>query len=102
MQPLTVIDSSDSSISTPRDEAIEVLTFSDNKKISFLPLKIANEFPNLLVYVASYCSIKVVKRDHFKNLNKLQHIDLEANQIETVFEDTFIGLTYLEHINLSK
>lgn len=102
MRDSTIIDAPDFTIFTPREETVEALNFNYNKKISFLPLETANKFPNLRGYAAYECSIKVVKKENFQNLNKLQQIDLSFNQIETIFSDTFGGLISLEVLFLRK
>lgn len=98
----TVIDASDFTISTPRDETIKGLSFIWNEKISFLPLKIAEKFPNLIGINGMNCSIKTIRKENFQNLNKLKWIWLSINQIETIFSDTFEGLLTLEEITLGK
>lgn len=102
MERSTVINASDFTISTTKDETVTGLRLDHNKKISFLPLETAKKFPNLLGYAAHNCSIKVVKNEHFQNLNKLKEIWLAGNRIETIFGDTFDGLISLERINLGK
>lgn len=102
MQHSTVVDAPDFIISTPRDETVEGLRFTHNKNIFFLPTETAKTFPNLIMYSAWNCSIKVVKKENFKNLNTIVAIYLSDNQIETVSSDTFEDLTSLEMISLSK
>lgn len=100
MQNTTTIDARDFKISTTRDEAVEAITYEENKKISYLPLEAYKKFPNLQAYAAWGCSIKIVKRDNFKNLYRMKLINLSQNQIEMLFSDTFEGLLLLEEIYL--
>lgn len=98
----TVIDAKDFKISTPRDETVEALWLGENKNILYLPLGASERFPNLLGYSANFCSIKVVKKEHFQSLNKIKKIYLSANLIETIYFDTFKDLNSLEEIHLGK
>lgn len=98
----TVIDAKDFKISAPRDEAVEVLWFRENKNILYLPVGTSEKFPNLLGYSANYCSIKVVKRENFQSLKNIKKIYLSSNLIETIYFDTFKDLNSLEEIHLGK
>lgn len=102
MTGLTVIEASDYEISTAREQTVRGLRLNGNKKISFLPLEAYKKFPNLIGYYAYECSIKMLKKENFLNLDKLKHIILFKNQIEMIYSDTFEGLSSLERIDLGK
>lgn len=100
MQNLTAIDSLGFTISSPRDETLEVLRLYDNKKIQFLPEEVYKQFPNLFMYKAYNCSIKEVSKINFKLLPKLRLLDLSRNQIERIESNTFEDLAAVQMISL--
>lgn len=102
MVKTTTIDFPDFEISTPHDETIEGLEFGDNRKISYLPIKVHETFPNLVHYLAARCSIKAIKKENFASLTKLTLIQMYNNQIEAIDSDTFTGLDHLNFIDFSK
>lgn len=96
MNRTTVITESDYTISMPRDDAVEGFDCERNKKISYLPVKIHEKFPNLVVLYADYCNIKAISKANFEKLGKLKRLSLSFNQIVTVNSNTFDDLTALE------
>lgn len=98
----TSIDTPGFTIASPRDETIEGLFFGRNKKIQFLPEKVAETFPNLLFYSAYNCSLSEVSKKHFQNLGKLMILSISANEIERISSDTFDDLTSLEELYMCK
>lgn len=52
------------------DESITMLWFLENQKISFLPLEVKENFPNLRVYVATACSIEKIAKKHFMGFDE--------------------------------
>lgn len=101
MERTTVIDEDNVSIST-FDENIGGLLFRRNKKIIFLPVKVAEAFPNLELYSAWDCSVTQISRENFAGLRKLKILHLEVNQIEKIQSDTFKNLVSLEILHLCK
>lgn len=91
----TSINSKHYTIST-HCNTIEALNFSDNKKISYLPVYVGENFPNLLVYDASSCTIKEISNQNFKSFRRLKQMFLENNQIEMIQNEAFDELTNLE------
>lgn len=96
------------SINAPRDifssqydGSIEAFTFESNKNVFYLPIMVGEKFPKLLSYYAR-CSIKELFRENFMGLNQLQGLRLDYNQIEKISSDTFVDLTSLRMIRLSK
>jgi Leucine-rich repeat (LRR) protein len=85
-----------------RDEAITGLNLYFNKKIIFMPKKIAEVFPNLLVINAQSCSLKEVTKENFKDLRSLTHLVLKNNRIEAIADSTFEDLTNLKILFLGK
>lgn len=102
MQASTVIDDLNFEISSEKSEDVLALRLNGNKKILYLPLNAYKKFPNLLGYGGHECSVKLIRKENFHNLNKLRVIYLWNNQITTIFSDTFEGLTSLERIDLGK
>lgn len=101
MQQRTSISNPVSKIFT-QDTTMEGLTFYENLKVEFLPLKVATSFPNLKGYSASKCSIKEIFKAHFRGLSKLQLLDLANNEIKKISSDTFEDSPELKHIWLCK
>jgi hypothetical protein len=101
MKQSTSISTEDIEIST-RDASITALSFRDNKKIYFLPIRVHEAFPNLWRYSASDCALTTISRKNFNNLNKLRQLLLHFNQIKTIHSDTFIDLISLEMLDLGK
>lgn len=89
MNEVTTIDSNGFTIVSAKDETINGLAFKGNKKISFLPVDIYENFPNLEILNACDCSIKSIFKENFRYLNKLEDLDLNKNQIETIRADVF-------------
>lgn len=85
---------------SPRDETIEELDFSLNKKIRFLPIKVARTFSNLLAYFADSCSLTEISKDNFENLVNLTTLSLRENQTERIASDTFEDLKSLRGLYL--
>lgn len=102
MQQSTEISSYEVEISTAADENMKGLTFQGNKKVSVLPVKVSEKFPNLVVFDAGGCSLKQVYRENFKNLGKLQQLFMCCNQIEKIEDDTFKDLTSLNMLGLGE
>lgn len=71
-----------------------------NEKTVFLPIKVNENFPNLIAYAATECSIKTIEKKNFEKLNKLKVVRLEINQIEKISSDTFEDLASLEYLYL--
>lgn len=102
MENVTEIDSLGFTISSSEGEGIEKLSFFRNKKISFLPERIARTFPNLVHILAYRCSLKAVYKSNFQGLRQLKVLDLDGNRIERIASNTFDDLSSLEVLILSK
>lgn len=102
MKEATIIESKGYIISSPTDETIEGLVFEHNKKIQFLPEKIAEKIPNIIFYTAWNLSLTEVSKINFINLTKLKILYLDNNLIETFASDTFEDLTSLMRLHLRK
>lgn len=97
----TTIDSHGFEISSG-DEAVEGLVFDNNQKIRFLPEKVAEKFPKLVIYWAQSCSLTEISKIHFENLGSLTQLLLQSNRIEKISSNTFEDLTSLFWLNLRK
>lgn len=71
-----------------------------NKKIFYLPDKIGDAYPNLIIIRAGNCSITAISRQNFKGLNKLKNVYLPDNQIKELENGAFKGLLELRCIYL--
>jgi Leucine-rich repeat (LRR) protein len=102
MRDKTSIAYDDSVIDSPRNETIRALTFEQNWNIFYLPVEIAEVFPNLEAYSAWDCSLETVSNKNFKNLTRLMVLNLSNNKIATIEMDTFEDLAGLRELHLSK
>lgn len=84
------------------DRTIKALLLYNNKNIQYLPVDVYKSFPNIRVVAAQRCSIKKIKRNNFINLAHVVSLELNYNQIEIIHDDTFLGLSTIERIGLSK
>lgn len=101
VEPDQSIFNEDVHISDEKSECIKGLYFEPNTNIKFLPIKVNEIFPNLVVYAANNCSLSTLKYEHFESLNKLQALSLGTNQISSIESDTFKDLDYLKFLFLN-
>lgn len=73
-----------------------------NSNIKFLPVKIAEKFPDLLFLTAASCDIKIIKAENFKSLWALKKLDLTNNQIENIESEVLEDLQSLEYLWLGE
>lgn len=98
----TKIDSESYTISSDRDDEVERMMLSRNKKISYLPENIDEKFPNIIEFSAASCNLKKISRKNFRNLRKLKQLWLVDNLIAKRCSDTFLDLESVEFIYLSE
>lgn len=101
MKEKTSISSSKFTISSELEKDVEALSFRENKRINFLPIKVHEKFPSLLVYGSSQCSIKEISKANFEKLSKLKILWLDGNEIEIIATDVFEDLSSLIKLRLS-
>jgi Leucine rich repeat len=101
MRETTAIDQINVNIAM-RDDEMGGLYFKNNKKISFLPVRVDEAFPNLALYNALGCSVKELSRVNFVGLKKLKILHLDSNQIEKINCGTFEDLVSLDILHLCK
>lgn len=90
-------------IISPRENIeFEALIMASAKNISFLPVKVSENFSNLLIYDAHDCSIKEVRYVNFKNLTKLEVVKLNKNKISYLDKDSFKDLENLRELFLNE
>lgn len=82
------------------DGSVGGLTFGGNKKITFMPIEVAQSFPKLLGYSTYDCSVKEVSQENLKGLRKLKKLWLGENQIEKIPSNTLEDLVELEFLQL--
>ncbi|KAG5681808.1 hypothetical protein PVAND_011216 [Polypedilum vanderplanki] len=73
----------------------------DRSNIQLLPIRINEIFPNLIAYYARFYEVRRLKKENFRNLRKLQYLDLFDNLIETIDEDAFEDLVELKNLFLT-
>jgi Leucine-rich repeat (LRR) protein len=102
MEAITKIDSLGFQISDLKDDTVLQVRMYGNLNIRFLPENTAEKFPNLIAYVAPFCSIESISRKNFMNLRNLKELILNSNQIERIDGETFRDLMSLEILFLRK
>lgn len=88
-------------INAVKNEEVEALYIKNNALIEFLPVKVTEIFPNLVVYDASVCRVQSISADNFLNLTKLEELILFGNKIEKIESKTFDDLISLKILSLS-
>lgn len=101
MQQGTTIDSDDSIIQQT-DSSISALWINSGKNIWFLPVRVAETYPNLIGYAANSCSVTKISKKNFEGLEKVKALWLTSNQIEKIPSDTFDDLISLEFVDLDQ
>lgn len=101
MEKITKIDGMDATIAET-NYSILGLSFYTNKKVFYLPVDVAERFPNLVAYDASECAIKKISKANFVGLEKLRSLALVENHIEKIYSNTFEDLVELEYLWLCK
>lgn len=66
----------------------------------YLPVKVAHQLPNIVIYSASHCSLKSVKKENFEQLPDLETINLANNYIMAIAYETFESMPSLRVLNL--
>lgn len=102
MDSVTKIDSLQFEISSERDENVTKISLYGNKNVIYLPISVSEKFPLLTELIAWQCSVKEISKENFKNLYKLQRLDLDENQITKIQSETFEDLMGLEVLRLGK
>lgn len=98
----TVIDSTDFLITSARDAVVGGFYAHKNQKLEHLPKNFGEKFPNLIALSARFCSIKQIRKENFKGLNRLRGLWINSNQIEKIDDNTFDYIPAMETINLGE
>ena len=88
--------------STVAKENIVSLEISHRVAHVYLPINVGAEFPSVQWYIAIGLGIIGISKDNFAGMTKTKTIQLGANKITSISSDTFLGLTSLDFIDLSK
>lgn len=68
---------------------------------SYIANDVGKFFPQLTRYEVRSSNLIAIKRENFKDLNKIEYLVLEKNSLETLPSDVFADLTNLKHVRLS-
>ncbi|KAG5667280.1 hypothetical protein PVAND_015266 [Polypedilum vanderplanki] len=85
-----------------KNSNVEALSFDTQKNVSFLPTKIENFFPNLLIINASEINLMGIYKENLKGLKKLKILNLNRNKIQGIKAGTFDDNLELEKIFLDR
>lgn len=104
MRDSITIDAPGTTIGSARDDTIKALYLAYNKNVFFLPERVHEVYPNLLIYVAGGdgSPLKTMSKVNFRKLRHLTDVDVENSQIESIESSTFEDLIFLERIWLSE
>lgn len=72
-----------------------------NEQIIFLPLKMAESFPNLKVLSLIQCGLSIVNSQALNGLFKLQTLALSRNAINNISNEGFLNIDALINLDLS-
>ncbi len=71
----------------------------NSEKVDFIPVEIFVEFPNLNGFLCSFCNIPIVKSGLFTvEFQKLEYINLQASEVQSIEETAFEHLVNLKWI----
>jgi Leucine-rich repeat (LRR) protein len=88
-------------INEKKTEWTKGLTFMENKKVSYLPIKVYKNFPNLIAINAFNCSLRTISQGNFEKLKELQYIGLSYNFLSFIPPNTFQNVTKLKYLFIS-
>jgi Leucine-rich repeat (LRR) protein len=97
----TVINSTGFTVLSPINKAVKTISLAYNKHVEFLPENLFENFPDLQIVDSAACSLRELSKATFRNLFKLEQINLDGNKIERIEGDTFETLTLLREIFIS-
>lgn len=87
-------------VSQADSEKVQAVSFDGNTKMKYLPVNIAEAFPNLIELSAKNSYLESISSDNFHGLDKLKRISLTDNDLNVIEGGTFGGLTRLELLDL--
>lgn len=82
-------------------ENVKAFSLNGNQNVKYLPVKIAEAFPNLVEYSAKNTYLESVSAVNFEGLNNLKQLNLSDNDLSVIERETFAALTELEQLDLS-
>lgn len=94
------IEHEDYILQSTLDNTVKAFDISDNRKVKFLPMRIGENFPKLIRFATRRCGLTVVRDHYFKNMQKLEFMDLKRNKIESIAGNAFKDLVSLTNLNL--
>lgn len=83
------------------DDTVLGFAMINNENDHFLPVDIAEKFPNLTDFQASDSLVTTIGNNHFKGLAELVRLNLKGNKIESFSDHAFSDCKKLEFIDLS-
>lgn len=96
----TVILADDTSLSNAFDDQMEKLYVEDNEKITYLPVDLVKNFPNLRRIDFLRTGIISVSKKPFRSFSNLKHLEIANGKLSSVDEDAFDDLKNLEWLTL--
>lgn len=83
---------------TNRD--VDYFSSYKNGKLKFLPIALGRFFPNLIRYKIEYSGVLKMFRKNFKDLPKLEFLEISNSQLKKIPRDAFYDLNKFEHLEL--
>lgn len=102
MKKSIAISKSDFFFNSTKDSKVTGFCFENNKRISYLPINLHENFPNLFGLDGRDCAIKQISNENFRGLKFLKQLWLSRNQIEIIASNTFEENKHLEYVSLGE
>jgi Leucine-rich repeat (LRR) protein len=95
-----IIKNSDFKLQIDRDEKIEAFKVHKIDTVSYLPIEIYGNFPNLKYYHSQFCSVRNLTKSNFEKLTNLIFLSLSNNRLSFIDSDVFEDLKNLRNLEV--
>ena len=89
-------------ISQADGEKVKGLIFDDDKKVKFLPMNLAEVFPNLEELSVKHSFIESISGKTLEGLKSLKRLSITNNDLSVIEKENFAHLTQLEELDLNE
>lgn len=94
------VDSEDFVLGMPLNTSVRYCGTINDKQMKYIPRKIGEKFPNLVVFEFISCGLTVVRDFYLKNMRNVRHLYLNKNEIKTIESGAFDDLISVEFLLL--
>lgn len=96
------IESEDYVLESPVNTNVRMFFVKDNRKVKFLPRLVIEKLPNLKNYYVKICGLTALRNFNFKNMRKLERLNLDDNRISKIESAAFNDLVNLRVLELNE